>query len=65
MLDSFDLADSEIYGLPAEIVYPDDEDGAPVSLKLSRGRPNQDQRAFLARDKGRLPVPHQCLLLWI
>jgi hypothetical protein len=64
-LDGFDLSDSKLDRLSAEIVDTNHEHGPAVRLELAGGRPNEDQRALLPRDESGLPIPHESLLLWI
>nr|AWL99582.1 hypothetical protein CIT40_05760 [Bradyrhizobium amphicarpaeae] len=65
MLDGFNLPNSKLDRLAAEIVDTDHEHRPAVRLKLSGRRPNEDQRILLARDESRLPIPHESLLLRI
>jgi hypothetical protein len=65
MLDGLDLRYPEIYGLTSKVIDTDHEYWPAVGLKLPRGWLDQDERTFLSRYEGRLPIAHQCLLLRI
>ncbi|MGY4428482.1 hypothetical protein ACVWWO_000959 [Bradyrhizobium sp. F1.13.1] len=64
VLYRFDLSDSKLDRLKAQIIDAHHEYRPAVRLELSGGRPDQDLGALLPRDEGRLPVPHESLLLW-
>ena len=65
MLDRLNLTYAELHRLLREVIDAHDENWSTICLQLTICRPHQNQRTFLTRNEGGLPVPHHRLLLWI